>query len=93
VGGGLATCVGSNSTLSLEGNTSAEALRYAFVVVLLNGVKSHEGSGILDFLFSEGTALLVGRVSREEEEEEEAAEEERVSKLPKLTIRMRRCTM
>lgn len=67
-------------------------MRYAFAVVLLNGVKSHEGSGILDFLFSEGTALLVGRVSKEEEEEEAAAEE-RVSKFLKLTIRMRRCTM
>lgn len=69
-------------------------MRYAFAVVLLNGVKSHEGSGsgILDFLFSEGTALLVGRVSKEEEEEEAAAEE-RVSKFLKLTIRMSRCTM
>ena len=61
-------------------------------MVLLNGVKSHEGMGILDFC-SEGTALLVGRVSKEEEEVEEAAEEERLSKFLKLTIRMRRCTM
>jgi len=70
-------------------------LRYAFAVVLLNGVKSQEGNGTLDFhacLFSEGTALLVGRVSKEEEDEE-AAEEERASKLLKLMIRMRRCTM
>ena len=90
MGGGLATCVGNNSTLlPLEGNTSAEALRYAFAVVLLNGVKSHEGMGILDFC-SEGTALLVGRVSKEEEEE---AAEERKSTFLKLTIRMRRCTM
>lgn len=61
-------------------------------MVFLNGVRSHEGTGILDFLGSEG-ALLVGRVSKEEEEEAEEEDEERESKFLKLTMRMRRWTM